>query len=406
MQLQRREAVDPQTYNEAVRLFNRASAQIMCKSDTAFYSAMLMQLPIVWTTTVTPTAAVDAKGTLYLNINFVVTLSLQEMVFLLIHECEHLLGLHPVRLAQRNAREWNLATDAVINAHLKHDGIGKFIEGGVDRPEAYGKTADEMYNKQQNEDDPEDGDEGGDGGEDGEGNGPGGIGDDLICGDGEGDGTPMSPSELRECESKIKNVIANAAQACRVAGSLSADMQRRVNDILSVKTPWYEVLERFMQSRANTDYSWSRPNRRFAAANLTLPSMQSIAALGEVTIIRDVSGSIRDEEHNAMIGHFNSIIERCKPSKVRVLDVSSVVHHVHEFEADDFPINPEIMGGGGTDLRAGFDYANANFDDPDVMIVFTDGYTDWPSQAQSYPVVVLCTTDYEVNYGDEVVRYE
>jgi len=387
-------SVDPNTHNEAVRLFNRASAQIMCKSDTSFYSAMLMQLPVIWTTTVTNTAAVDANCKLYLNANFIATLDLSQMIFLLIHECEHLLGMHPQRMAQRNAKEWNKATDAVINAHLKRAGIGKFIDGGVDVPEAYGKTADHMYNNSE--------DDGGEGGDSGE---IGGIGDDLIQGDGESD-TSMTPEELRESETNVKNIIANAAQACRVAGSLSADMQRRIDDILTVKTPWYEVLERFMQSRANTDYSWSRPNRRFASQNIVLPSMQSVAALGEVAIIRDVSGSINDAEHRAMLGHFNAIVERCKPSTVRILDTSTVVHHVHEFTSDDFPIKADIMGGGGTDLRAGFDYVNANFDAPDVLIVFTDGYTDWPDTAQDYPVVVLCTTDYGVNYGDEVIRYE
>lgn len=394
-------AIDYQS--QAQSLFNRASARIMCNKDTAFYSAMLMQMPIVWTTTVTPTAAVDAYSKLYLNPIFVASKTVDEIIFLLIHECEHLLGLHPLRLNNRDPREWNLATDAVINANLKRNRIGRFIEGGVDVPEAWNKTADELYNSPP----PDDGGNGGESGDD-----IGGTGDDLIYGDGEGNDSgesgnrPMTKAELGECEVNAKQIIANAAQAARVAGTLSADMKRRIDDILAVKTPWFEILERFMLERSSSDYSWSRPNRRFISSGIYLPSMQSIAALGEVAIIRDVSMSITTAEHRSYIGHINAIFERCKPTHVRVLDTSTVVHHCHEFTADDLPMNPELMGGGGTDLRAGFDYINDKLDPPAVCIVFTDGYTDWPTKAPDYPVVVVCTTDTEVNFGDEVIRYE
>lgn len=385
--------VDPNTYNDAVRLFNRASAQIMCKPLTAFYSAMLFQMPVIWTTTVTKTAAVDTVCNLYLNPQFVNTLDVSQMIFLLAHELEHILGFHPQRLANRDPIAWNKAGDAVINANLRRAGIGTFIRGGIDNPDAWNKTPDELY------DPTPPGEDGGEGGDD-----IGGTGHDIILGDGEGEGNP-TPDQIREGESRAKQIIASAAQACRVAGTLSADMERRVNDILNVKTPWFEILERFMTERAQSDYSWQRPNRRFISQGIYLPSMLSTAAMGEVSIIRDVSGSIGPTEHDHVVGHLNAIFERCRPASVRVLDTSTRVHHVHEFTADDLPINPPIMGCGGTDLRSGFDYINANLDAPAVCIVFTDGHTPWPETRQDYPVIVLCTTDTEVNYGDEVVRY-
>ena len=33
-------------------------------------------------------------------------------------------------------------------------------------------------------------------------------------------------------------------------------------------------------------------------------------------------------------------------------------------------------------------------------------HTPWPNIPQDYPVIVVCTTDVDVEYGDEVVRYE
>lgn len=399
----------------AQMMFNRASARIMCNHDTAFYAAMLMQLPVIYTDTLVPTAGVDAKSKLYINPQwFASRENVEEAVFTLVHECEHLLALHPQRLSGRDPSRWNIAADAVINANLKRHKIGQFINGAVDVPEAWDKTADYMYEHPPEQ--PQGGGgqggegEGGSSGGAGEGQGddekgPGGIGSDLFEGDLENPGEPVTPQDMRENIEHAKSIIASAAQACRVAGTLSAEMERRVEDALDVKTPWHEILERFMMDHSDTDYSWSRPNRRFISGGMYLPSLQSIAQLGTCVILRDVSGSC-SEEQAPFMAHINSICTRCEPAKLHVLDVSTRVHHDHEYTRDELPVDPTIHGGGGTDLRAGFTYADENIDDIDVMIVLTDGFTSWPSAKPDYPVIVVCTTDVDVNFGDEVIRYE
>ena len=399
--------IKPQDIPDAARKFSRAAADLMCDKRTGFYSALLMQTPVYWTRDI-PTAGVDIRARLFINPDFLMRLERQsEVVFLLAHELEHLLRLHPTRLNNRDPMRWNIACDAPMNADLVADGIGSFIQGGVDMPETKGMTPDAVYNTLPAEPPPPDQPCEGDDGDDGDDSGPGGPGHDLMSRDAL-DGGQMTESQMRAAEGEIKSKIAAAAQAARVAGTMSADMQRRVDDILDVKTPWYEVLERFMTERAQTDYSWSRPNRRFAASGLILPSLASTGSLGKTVIIRDVSGSIDEEtEHKPFIGHINNIGTRCMPSELHVLDVSTVVHHCHDFEPHDFPVSPEIHGCGGTDLTAGFDYANEMFDgDIAVCIVLTDGYTPWPDDPQDYPVIVVCTTDTDVDYGDEVIRYE
>ena len=403
----------PQDIPDAARKFSRAAADLMCDKRTGFYSALLMQTPVYWTRDIS-TAGVDIRGRLFINPDFIMRLERQsEVVFALAHELEHLLRLHPTRLNNRDPMRWNIACDAPMNADLVADGIGSFIQGCVDMPETKGMTPDAVYNTLPVEPPPPHPHPGGSGGacenegeNEGEGDGPGGLGHDIMSQDAL-DGGQMTESQMRAAEGEIKSKIAAAAQAARVAGTMSADMQRRVDDILDVKTPWYEVLERFMTERAQTDYSWSRPNRRFAASGLILPSLASTGALGKTVLIRDVSGSIdEDTEHKPFIGHINNIGTRCSPSELHVLDVSTRVHHCHDFEPHDFPVNPEIMGGGGTDLTAGFDYVNEMFDgDIAVCIVLTDGYTPWPDAPQDYPVIIVCTTDTHVDYGDEVIRY-
>ena len=91
------------------------------------------------------TAGTDGKVVLY-NPKFVNGLSDKERTFLFAHEVCHIAFEHIFRSEGKDIRLWNIATDSVINALLKQDGL-PIIEGGVDIPEAINYDAEEMYNK-------------------------------------------------------------------------------------------------------------------------------------------------------------------------------------------------------------------------------------------------------------------
>lgn len=91
------------------------------------------------------TAGTDGKVLLY-NLEFVSGLSDKERTFLFAHEVCHVAFEHIFRSEGKDSRLWNIATDSVINALLKQDGL-PMIEGGVDIPEAVNYDAEEMYNK-------------------------------------------------------------------------------------------------------------------------------------------------------------------------------------------------------------------------------------------------------------------
>ena len=91
------------------------------------------------------TAGTDGKVLLY-NPEFVSGLSDKERTFLFAHEVCHVAFEHIFRSEGKDSRLWNIATDSVINALLKQDGL-PMIEGGVDIPEAVNYDAEEMYNK-------------------------------------------------------------------------------------------------------------------------------------------------------------------------------------------------------------------------------------------------------------------
>lgn len=92
-----------------------------------------------------PTAGTDGE-TIYYNKDLVNKLNDDEKIFLFAHEVCHIAFNHILRSEGKDQRTWNIATDSVINALLKQDGL-PLIKGVVDIKEAINHDAEEMYNK-------------------------------------------------------------------------------------------------------------------------------------------------------------------------------------------------------------------------------------------------------------------
>ena len=90
-------------------------------------------------------AGTDGK-TIYYNPNFLESLSVEQQTFVFTHEVCHIAFNHILRSEGKDHQIWNIATDAVINAFLKRDGL-KMIDGGVDIAEAINYDAEQLYEK-------------------------------------------------------------------------------------------------------------------------------------------------------------------------------------------------------------------------------------------------------------------
>lgn len=91
------------------------------------------------------TAATDGK-TIYVNADFMANLPEDEQVFVMSHEVCHIALNHIQRSKDKDQRLWNIATDGVINQHLKKDGL-TLPEGCVDIEDALEYNAEELYEK-------------------------------------------------------------------------------------------------------------------------------------------------------------------------------------------------------------------------------------------------------------------
>lgn len=331
----------------------------------------------------TETAATNGKRVKF-NPKFIEGLTDEELKFLVAHECLHPMLEHNYRRNGRSPMRWNKACDYVINHLLDQEKIGKFIQGGCLDSSIYNAgngTSDGIFNIL-----PEDGGNGG-------GDGPGGAGNDLE--DGEG-----SPAEQQQEAAEWKVKVAQAAQAAKMMGKLSANMQRFVDEVLQPKVDWRDVLRRFVQKAKTDERTFARPNRRFLSQGLYLPSVTG-EVLGEIVIAVDCSGSIGQREINEFATEVKSLKEDGNPSALHVVYFDSEVSHYEYFGRDD-EVHIEAHGGGGTAFSPIFKYLDDNAIVPVACVVLTDLCCDDFGNVPDYPVLWVSNHSDKAPWGEVV----
>ena len=362
--------------------------------DRPFYGMAVSKRDIIYDYK-TKTASMDARGQMRLNPYWCFQRTVHELIFLLAHEALHYMLCHSLRMGNRNATMWNIACDEVINDTLIEDKVGTFIEGGVTFDGARNHSAEELYTDPPDDDGDDDGD---DEGGTGRRKRNGGIGNDVAPPQ-DGQGQPLSESEIKELEGRAKVEAIQNAKAAKAQGKLSANLERMIDEIVNVKTPWYDILERFMTNKIRDGKSWRRQNRKFISKNIYLKGKDNLPQMGEIVIGVDTSGSIQQPELDAFNAHVDRILDTCNPESVTVIYCDDEVNHVDVFEPEDFPVRLSPHGGGGTAFDPVFDYIDEHKLDPEVVVYLTDGYGNQNDFTSKHETVWLTTGSTDFAWG-------
>jgi len=362
-----------------------AKAKTALILEHPFFGTLAMNMPFELSEDV-PTAATNGKRVKF-NPDFIEPLTDEEMKFLVAHEVAHPMFEHPYRRQERNPLNWNIAGDYVINEVLVMDSIGKMPEGGLQDTGMYdagGGTTDGIFKLLP---EPEEGD-----GEGGQGPGKGW----QDCEDAEG---TQQEKDQQAAETKVK--VAQAAQAAKTMGKMSAGLERLVSEVLNPKVDWREVLQRFVEKCRNDSRSFARPNRRYVSQGMYLPSPDGVA-MGELLFAVDCSGSVGPDELNQFAAEVITVHEDHKPVKLHVVYFDSSISHYDCFTRDD-EVEVKAHGGGGTAFSPIFEYAEEHDIDPVACVVLTDLYCHDFGEQPAYPVLWVTYGAEEAPFGEVVV---
>ena len=313
------------------------------------------------------TAATDGR-TIYFNRKFFEPLSVKQVEFVIAHEILHNVFDHMGRREGRNPRIFNIAADYCVNGQLVRDRIGEHNIEGIKifhDPKYYGMGAEEIYDKIFDEMDEQELDA------------LGQLLDDHIdWGDKSGkDGQPKySKEELKQIRDEIREATMQAAQAAG-AGNVPASVQRMIKELTEPKMNWREILRQQIQSTIKYDYSFMRPNRKGWHMSAILPGSAYEETI-DICVAIDMSGSIGDDQAKDFLTEIKGIMQEYKDFKIKVWCFDTKVYNEQDFDGysmDEFD-NYEVMGGGGTEFDANWDYMKEHNIQPKKFIMFTDGY--------------------------------
>jgi predicted metal-dependent peptidase len=271
--------------------------------------------------TAIPTAGVrlnkdTAQFEMLYNPQFFEDMADKERLGVLKHEFYHIIFEHVTgRLPPEGmSKMWNVATDLAINSHL----MGELPEGGcfptIKPFEEYpvGMSAEWYFSKLQNDDQfkPQEGD--GEGGEgqpsdgQGDGSGNGGLPDTTDDHSGWGEAS----EEVRDmAKERLKQAVEKAAQDAASGqgwGSVSADMRKKIMDMIKPKVNWRSVLRYFIKTsqRADKRSTVKRYNKKYRAQRYAGKKVKRTA---KIAIAIDQSGSVSDSMLAAFFAELNGL---------------------------------------------------------------------------------------------------
>ena len=321
------------------------------------------------------TAATDGE-VVYYNTNFMNKLNNDEQLFVFAHEICHMAFNHIQRKKDKDTYIWNIATDAVINALLKKDGLS-VLENAVNIEDAINHDAEEMYNilLEQKQKDPEKNFQNQES-QNGDGNNTFEDNHDIW-------NEQKNYNENKQV-SEQKTFQENRKEKIKKLKELKKELQKEseqfgndikgnkinINDVGVSKQliDWRKVLK----SAICKNYDWSYKNASIENGIIT-PHLEEILE-SNTEILLDTSGSIDDDI-------LKSFLRECKhifnTSKIKVGCFDTKFYGFQDIKNVNDIDKLKFVGGGGTDFTVAIEAFSSRVDN---KIIFTDGRSFMPNQ--------------------------
>jgi len=398
------------------------------KTNLMFYAHMFSQMEIEITDRIPAPAGVafiTDHFKLYINNEYFGEYSLEDRMFILVHECLHILMDHVKRFEAYKEQHFqdlqNIAMDCAINQLIPSLPIPESaivpsnlpVKDNAKVPkkasaetyyellkDEYDKQDDSQDNSQDNKDDSQDnGDQGEDSNEDNN-------QDDTSGNDGNQKDSKPKPKQIdthetwQECDADPqlqKDVTKRMIeQAIQETSKSRGDLPLSITDMLNMfctkpQVNWKKVLKNIVGHRkVGKRPTIMKRSRRF-------PSRSDIKGTTKnrsftLVVLVDISGSMATNEILTGLSEINAICKLTKTT-MKMIQIDTQVHKIEEFSEKTRLF--ERSGCGGTVMEAGIDYLYDNKIEYDGIVYITDGYiedvSDWKRQPHGR-VMWLCTT--------------
>ena len=347
--------------------------------------------------------------TLEYNSDFLNSLTLSEMEFVLANGAMHASLAHEQRRSNRSGWLWQMATDFAINDML--------VENGMDRPELAqyrvrfkGMYAEEIYAE---------------------------LKDDILREDENleyeaDDVNDINPNESHK-EPEVNFSESNKAEELSVDREeinqevqaeielaeqlfeefanttiknfekvdelpLHVDRFFHLND--SGKIDWQDELRIAIDKFHKDDYTLFPPNKKFIYQGIYIPS--NISNKFNLVVAIDSSGSIDEKLLDEFLSELNFLMSMVQNYQIELFICDEKIHtHKTLYSGENLEVN--IIGGGATDFRPVFDFVKNELQDTKLLLYFTDLEGTFPNNEPTYSVKWIVPKEQDIPFGELIV---
>lgn len=354
-----------------------------------FYGRLLMNLKFGIASC--GTACTDMRRMLW-DPEFISGLNEEEIEFIMEHEVMHCALQHPLRGRGLNKRLYNIAADIVVNANILYSrGIHKFKISGKevmhlapDMSPGHLHTTEQIYAMLLDKyKDVPDGEQFCSKLEKKSGN----VDNHAVW-----ETIPMGSSLSHEWNGHMKGTAGKITNPFIVMPPAARKFLKEIE--YKEKVNWKQLLFEFIQSCSDRyDYTFSPSDRRFSDGDFILPAFWEIEGekLDNLWFLVDTSGSISNEMLTAVFTEIKGCLEQLPFFRGKLSFFDTTVSAPVEFHEVQDLEKMKPTGGGGTSFHCIFKYMKEHMAEtlPTAVIILTDGYADYPDEADALGVSVF-----------------
>jgi len=324
-----------------------------------------------------PTAATDGKD-IFVNPEFVRSLSSPQVDGLLLHEVLHAALLHVPRRGTREPALWNIAADVVVNGMIAQLAGFELPANAIRDEKLEHLSVEEIYELLLKDSKafltfP----------------------NDLLYEPLEGDlsvnSSAIDGARRAALESHWRNAMQQALAVARTSnqqGSVPAGIERELASVTQAQLDWRSYLWRYLV-RTPTDFTGF--DRRFIGQRLYLEALEGESV--KVYVAVDTSGSVGTEELRLFKSEVAGILSAYPHIECELYYADAAAYGPYDLTTDS--AIPKPVGGGGTSFVPFFEKVEprhgTSLHSNGVCVYLTDGYGEFPPQPPNLPVLWVVT---------------
>lgn len=357
--------------NKFFEKLSQARIKMHRYKSSAFFTTVSYSLKTIPTFDV-PTMGTDGFN-IYINPDFFEELSVEDRVFILLHETMHVVLGHMTRKGHRNHKLWNVAGDYVINQYLVQWGL-TMPESGLYDSRFKNMTTEQVYDILHEENNLEEPDY-----------------DDLMPKSASHEGLGGEPSlSSAEIEKAVASILQKSMTICKMSNNkemkLTKELERYFDKLNKPKINLIALLSRFLSNTSRAQYTLRTPNRKFFP-KLYLPSLRS-DGLSRVDFVLDTSGSILPPEFTQFVSEVDTVLKHFKPECIGFTQFDHRFLGTQEITKFKDIGSIKFKGGGGTDITETLEEVSKY--NTKCIIIFTDGYLNVSHLSKPKMPVLWC----------------